>query len=154
MLCCLLRLRYYNIPSVPGRVMMKFGCVCVEAEDGVECIKQYTSCMSSREPAFDLVLMDFIMPSQLHIFNAYFSCLVVTLPYQRVSSVSHLYNSHARTRSDSRAEEGRLYRSCDRSHGECSAERCGLLLKVRGGCSAGQAAEHPQVSYPTASSII
>eukprot|EP01036_Dinobryon_divergens_P035375 gene35375-45820_t len=44
------------------RVMKTVGCACWEADDGVDCIRQYTSCVSSGEQNFDLVLMDFIMP--------------------------------------------------------------------------------------------
>ena len=47
------------------RVMKSIGCACWEADDGVGCIRQNTSCVSNGEQNFDLVLVDFIMPSEL-----------------------------------------------------------------------------------------
>eukprot|EP01035_Chromulina_nebulosa_P025473 gene25473-33245_t len=48
------------------RVMKSIGCACWEADDGVGCIRQNTSCVSNGEQNFDLVLMDFIMPMMMH----------------------------------------------------------------------------------------
>ena len=50
--------------SLWDRMLKTFGCTCLEAEDGDDSIRQYVECVESGDTIYDLVLMDFIMPSK------------------------------------------------------------------------------------------
>ena len=50
-------LGFYN------RVLRNFGCTCFEAEDGDDCVRMYSDRVDSGDVTYDLVLMDFVMPS-------------------------------------------------------------------------------------------
>lgn len=45
-------------------MLRNFGCTCTEADDGDDCIRKYADCVDSGDAIYDLVLMDFIMPSK------------------------------------------------------------------------------------------
>ena len=45
-------------------MLKNFGCTHYEAEDGTDCVSMYAKSIEEGGPTFDLVLMDFIMPSK------------------------------------------------------------------------------------------
>ncbi len=46
------------------RMLKNFGCRHFEAEDGTDCVSVYSKSVEEGGPTFDLVLMDFVMPSK------------------------------------------------------------------------------------------
>ena len=53
-------------------MLKNFGCTHYEAEDGTDCMSVYAKSVEEGGPTFDLVLMDFIMPSKYLVVAACF----------------------------------------------------------------------------------